>query len=45
LHLRLIPVVLISAPVAMVWYWPRRPAQPSHERAACRCRLYASPAL
>ena len=28
LHLRLIPVVLISSPLAMVWYWPRRPAQP-----------------
>jgi len=24
-HLRLIPVVLISAPLAMAWYWPRHP--------------------
>lgn len=24
-HLRLIPVVLVSAPLAMAWYWPRRP--------------------
>lgn len=23
-HLRLIPVVLVSAPLAMAWYWPRR---------------------
>ncbi|MFM8524618.1 MAG: chromate transporter [Cyanobacteriota bacterium] len=23
-HLRLIPVLLISAPLAMAWYWPRR---------------------
>jgi chromate transporter len=28
LHLRLIPVVLVAGPLAMVWYWPRRPAQP-----------------
>lgn len=24
-HLRLIPVVLVSGPLAMAWYWPRRP--------------------
>lgn len=23
-HLRLIPVVLVSAPLAMAWYWPRQ---------------------
>jgi len=23
-HLRLIPVVLVSGPLAMAWYWPRR---------------------
>ena len=23
-HVRLIPVVLVTAPLAMVWYWPRR---------------------
>lgn len=23
-HLRLIPVVLVTAPLAMAWYWPRR---------------------
>jgi hypothetical protein len=22
-HLRLVPVVLVSAPIAMAWYWPR----------------------
>jgi chromate transporter len=22
-HARLIPVVLVSGPLAMVWYWPR----------------------
>ncbi|MEB3354419.1 MAG: chromate transporter [Cyanobacteriota bacterium] len=24
-HLRLIPVVLVGGPLAMAWYWPRRP--------------------
>jgi chromate transporter len=28
LEVRLIPVVLIAAPLAMAWYWPRRPARP-----------------
>ena len=23
-HQRLIPVILVSGPVAMAWYWPRR---------------------
>jgi chromate transporter len=23
-HLRLVPVVLVSGPLAMAWYWPRR---------------------
>lgn len=27
-HLRLIPVVLISGPIAMAWYWPRQEAKP-----------------
>jgi chromate transporter len=22
-HLRLVPVVLVSGPIAMAWYWPR----------------------
>ena len=26
-HVRLVPLVLIAGPVAMVWYWPRRPEQ------------------
>jgi chromate transporter len=24
-HVRLVPLVLITAPLAMAWYWPRRP--------------------
>lgn len=28
LHLRLIPVVLTTGPLAMVWYWPRQPERP-----------------
>ena len=27
-HLRLVPVVLVSGPIAMAWYWPRRPVEP-----------------
>ena len=27
-HVRLIPAVLVAGPLAMAWYWPRRPAQP-----------------
>jgi chromate transporter len=27
-NLRLIPVILASAPVAMAWYWPRQPRPP-----------------
>jgi len=27
--LRLIPVILVSAPLAMAWYWPRQPARPT----------------
>jgi chromate transporter len=23
-HQRLIPVILVSGPLAMAWYWPRR---------------------
>ena len=26
LHLRLVPVVLVTAPLAMAWYWPRQRA-------------------
>lgn len=26
-HLRLIPVVLVSGPIAMIWYWPRERPQ------------------
>ena len=26
LHLRLVPVVLVTAPLAMAWYWPRQQA-------------------
>ncbi|WP_254995524.1 chromate transporter [Cyanobium sp. Aljojuca 7D2] len=28
LHVRLIPVVLVAGPLAMAWYWPRRPSSP-----------------
>ncbi len=28
-HLRLIPVILVSAPLSMAWYWPRHPPRPS----------------
>jgi chromate transporter len=27
-HLRLIPVILVAAPLAMAWYWPRGSASP-----------------
>jgi chromate transporter len=27
--LRLIPVILVSAPLAMAWYWPRQPERPT----------------
>ncbi len=27
-HVRLIPAVLVAGPLAMAWYWPRRPGQP-----------------
>jgi chromate transporter len=27
-HARLVPVVLISGPLAMIWYWPRSSASP-----------------
>lgn len=27
-HLRLIPVILVAAPVGMAWYWPRAGARP-----------------
>ena len=27
-HLRLIPVVLLTGPLAMAWYWPRNKGQP-----------------
>ncbi|MBM5801180.1 MAG: chromate transporter [Cyanobacteria bacterium K_DeepCast_35m_m2_023] len=28
-HLRLVPVILVSGPIAMAWYWPRRGRQGS----------------
>lgn len=28
-HVRLVPLVLIAGPLAMLWYWPRRSAAPS----------------
>ena len=34
LHLRLVPVVLVSAPLAMAWYWPRATAAESPASAA-----------
>ena len=27
-HLRLVPVVLVTGPIAMAWYWPRQKADP-----------------
>jgi len=27
-HLRLVPVVLVSGPIAMAWYWPRHRVEP-----------------
>lgn len=26
-HVRLVPLVLIAGPLAMIWYWPRRPRE------------------